>query len=264
MRTLVIGGTGAVGRHVVAVLLGRGHEVNVLSRRGGTPDPRATGFAGSADSADSADSAGLAAALDGVETVIDVANVRTTNRDAAVRYFTGSIESLGRLGSAAGVSHLVVLSIVGCDKVKFGYYQGKVAQERAALDGPVPATVLRATQFHEFARQNLNRFRLGPLRLIPAMRCQPIAAVEVAAALVDAAEAPPARGRAPDVGGPGVEWLPDMARAVAARLGTPGRILPLRLPGDVGRAMRTGSLLLDGGGVARGPSFTTWLSTMDN
>jgi uncharacterized protein YbjT (DUF2867 family) len=256
MRTLVIGGTGEVGRHVVTALLARGHDVNVLSRRGGTPDPRAVGIAGDLDTG-----AGLPAALDGVDTVIDVANVTTTNREKAVRYFTESIGTVGRLGSAAGVSHLVVLSIVGCDRVKFGYYHGKVAQERAALEGPIQATVLRATQFHEFAVQNLSRFRLGPVALMPGMRCQPIAASEVAVALADIAEKPAAGGRAADVGGPGIEWLPDMARAVSERLGPRTRVVPLRMPGAVGRAMRGDGLLLDSTGVARGPSFQEWLDS---
>ena len=258
MRTLVIGGTGEVGRHTVAALLARGHEVRVLSRRGGTPDPRASGFAG-----DLSIGAGLPAALDGVDTVIDVANITTTNKDKAVRYFTGSMGALHRHGPAAGVTHLVVLSIVGCDRVAFGYYQGKVAQERAALDGAIPATVLRATQFHEFAIQNLSRFRLGPVALMPGIRCQPIAAAEVGAALAEVAEKPAAGGRVPDIGGPGIEWLPDMARAVAERLERRVRLVPLRMPGAVGRAMRAGGLLLDADGVARGPSFSAWLSTVD-
>jgi len=255
MRILVIGGTGEVGRHVVAALLGRGHDVTVLSRRGGTPDGRAVGCAG-----DLQTGAGLPAALDGVDTVIDVANVTTTNRDKAVRYFTGSMDMVGRLGSAAGVGHLLVLSIVGCDRVKLGYYEGKVAQERAALGGPVPATVLRATQFHEFAGQNLSRFRLGPVALMPGMRCQPIAASEVATVLADLAEKPAAGGRAADIGGPGVEWLPDMARAVSERLGPRTRVVPLRMPGALGRAVRGDGLLLDSEGVARGPSFQEWLA----
>jgi uncharacterized protein YbjT (DUF2867 family) len=252
---LVIGGTGEVGRHLVTALLARGHRVNVLSRRGGTPDPRAAGFVGDIGTGD-----GLPVALDGVDTVIDLANVVTTNRERAVRYFTGSTETVGRLGAAAGVGHLVVLSIVGCERVTFGYYQGKVAQERAALDGPVPATVLRATQFHEFARQSLSRFRLGPVALVPGMWCQPIAASEVAVALADIAEKPAVDGRAPDIGGPEIEWLPDMARAVSECLGPRTHIMPLRMPGPIGCAMRGDGLLLDSGGVARGPSFQEWLA----
>jgi uncharacterized protein YbjT (DUF2867 family) len=241
----------------VPSLIARGHEVRVLSRRGGSPDARARAFAGDLVTGD-----GLPAALDGVDTVVDVANVPTTNRDKAVRYFTGSMQTLGRLGAAAGVTHLVVLSIVGCDRVRLGYHAGKLAQERAALDGPIPATVLRATQFHEFARQNLGRFRLGPVALMPGMRCQPVAAAAVADVLAGIADGPPVRGRAPDIGGPGIEWLPDMARAVAERLAPQVRVVTLRMPGSVGRAMRDGSLTLDADGMAGGPSFTEWLTSV--
>ena len=239
---------------MVTALLDRGYDVNVLSRRGGTPDPRATGFTGNMVTG-----SGLPAALDGVGTVIDVANVLTMNRDKAVRLFTGSTGTIGRLAASAGATHHIVLSIVGCDKVALGYYQGKVAQEEAALAGPVPATVVRATQFHEFAGQNLRRLRIGPLALVPAMRSQPVAASEVGIVIADIAGAPPA-GRAPDLGGPRVEWMPDLARAAAARLGPRSRVVSLRLPGAVGRGFRDGSLTLDATGVARGPSFSDWLA----
>jgi hypothetical protein len=69
----------------------------------------------------------------------------------------------------------------------------------------------------------------------------------------------PAAGRVPDIGGPRPEWLPDMARAVAARLGPAARVVPLRMPGALGRAMRDGSLMLDDSGRVRGPSFADWL-----
>src|SRR3954469_22513831 len=79
MRILVLGGTGTVGRLAVGELAGRGHEVVALSRRGGSPDPRATGRTG-----DLATGAGLAEALDGVDTVVDCGNVWTLRQRAAV------------------------------------------------------------------------------------------------------------------------------------------------------------------------------------
>jgi uncharacterized protein YbjT (DUF2867 family) len=252
MRILVVGGTGMVGRFVVAELADRGHSVAVLSRRGGTPDQRAEGFAG-----DAATGEGVAAAVRDVEGLIDCAHVLTTNRAAAVRYFTTATSQLGRLAADAGVGHYVVLSIVGIDGVPFGYYQGKLAQEATALTGQVPATILRATQFHEFAGQNLRRFRFGPLAFMPAMRCQPIAAAEVAVALADLVDKP--AGRVPDIGGPRVEWLPDLARALVRRDRGRVAVLTLPVPGAAGRAMRRGALLLGENGVPRGPSFADWL-----
>lgn len=254
MRILVLGGTGVLGRHVVTRLLDRDHTVAVLSRHGGAGDPRAEAFAG-----DLTTGAGVDKAIEGVDCVIDCATVATFRTKTAVEYFDRSTKLLGRLGAAAGVGHHIVLSIVGIDRLKFGYYEGKLAQERAALDGPVPATVLRATQFHEFAGQNLDRLRLGRFAFVPTMRSQPIAAAEVATALADIAERP-AAGRLPDIGGPKVEWMPDLARATARHRGQRVTVVPLRIPGKAGRGLREGSILLDETGVVRGPAFADWLA----
>jgi uncharacterized protein YbjT (DUF2867 family) len=254
MRILVLGGTGVLGRQVVSQLLDRGHAVAVLSRRGGAGDPRAEGFAGDLATGD-----GVEKAIHDAECVIDCATVATFRTKTAVEYFDRSTKLIGRLGAAAGVRNHVVLSIVGIDRFEFGYYQGKLAQERAALDGPVPATVLRATQFHEFAGQNLDRLRLGRFAFVPTMRSQPIAAAEVAAALADIAEKP-AAGRLPDIGGPRIEWMPDLARATARHRGQRVTVVPLRIPGKAGRGLREGGILLDATGVVRGPAFADWLA----
>ncbi|GIJ47171.1 3-beta hydroxysteroid dehydrogenase [Virgisporangium aliadipatigenens] len=254
MRILVTGGTGVVGRHVVLTALARGHEVVAASRGGGSPDPRATGRRVDLGTGD-----GLAAALDGVDTVIDCAHVQTTNAAKAVRWFTEATTRLTNAAKAAGVRHLVVLSIVGIDRIPLGYYKGKLAQEKVALEGPVPATVVRATQFHEFAGQMLDRMRLGPVHLMPAMRVQPIAAAEVATALVDLAEGP-ATGRADDIGGPSEEYLPDLARAVLKKRGGRGLLIPLPIPGAAGRAGRAGAGLVPDPSGQRGPSFADWLA----
>ncbi|EED6098067.1 NAD(P)H-binding protein, partial [Salmonella enterica subsp. enterica serovar Typhimurium] len=87
----------------------------------------------------------------------------------------------------AGVPHVVLLSIVGVDRIPYDYYAGKVAQEKVVQASAVPWTILRATQFHEFAAQMFDRARLGPLHLAPRARTQPIAAQEVGARLAQLA-----------------------------------------------------------------------------
>lgn len=253
MRVLVLGGTGVVGRLTVAELLRRGHDVRAVSRRGEAP-PGALGFAGDITTGD-----GVAAAVDGVECIVDCANVTTTRAASAVRFFEESTRRVGELARAAGVGHYVVLSIVGIDAAPTGYYLGKLQHERAALAGPVPATVLRATQFHEFAGQVLQRTGFGPLAVVPRMLTQPIAGAEVAAALAEVAEAPPA-GRVPDIGGPRREQLVELARLLVRSRGERSRVVSLRMPGALGRAMRSGDLTLGAGGVVRGPSYREWLA----
>ncbi|BCJ51587.1 hypothetical protein Asp14428_30620 [Actinoplanes sp. NBRC 14428] len=168
MRVAIAGGTGLTGRQVADVLGAAGHETVVLARGQGV---------------DLVSGAGLDAALDGVDTTIDVSNVTTMKREVAVGFFERAGRNLVAAAGKAGVRHHVVLSIVGIDRVKTGYYQGKLRQEEVVRDGGVPWSVLRATQFHEFAGQLLERLP-GPVALVPAMKVQPIAVREVAEALV--------------------------------------------------------------------------------
>ena len=127
---------------------------------------------------------------------------------------------------------------MGIDRAPEGYYAGKLAQERLIENGPVPWTILRATQFHEFAAQISGSARIGPLHVAPRMRTQPIAAREVAARLVGLAEANPA-GRVRDLAGPREESLPDMVRCWARARGSRGWIPAVPLPGALGRARAT-------------------------
>ncbi|MFI6462897.1 SDR family oxidoreductase [Streptomyces sp. NPDC050528] len=247
MKVAVAGGTGLVGRYVVEELVAAGHEPVVLSRSRGV-DLVAGG-------------AGLDAALDGVDTVVDVSNVTTTGARKSVAFFDAAGRNLLAAGERAAVRHHVVLSIVGIDRVGLGYYQGKLRQEDVVRGGPLPWTVLRATQFHEFAEQTLERVP-KPFAVVPRMRTQPIAAREVAQHLVKLAGGP-AQGMAPDLAGPRVEQLVDMVRQLLRARGERRVVVPVRMPGAVGAAM-TGDGLLPLAGGAVGPrgrqTFDEWLA----
>jgi uncharacterized protein YbjT (DUF2867 family) len=250
MKVVVVGGTGTVGSPTVAGLAGRGHEVRVLSRHGGalrteghgTDDGRVVGLRG-----DVTTGAGLAEALDGVDAVVDVSNVLTLDERTATAFFVGATDHLLDAEASAGVRRHVALSIVGVDLVPTGYYRAKVAQEWAVEAGGSVAgvrwNVLRATQFHEFAGQMIARLRRGPVVPVPVMSVQPVSTLDVAAALADAVELGSGlSGRLPDVAGPEVLSLPDMTRAVLDARGDRALIVPLRLPGRTGRAIRRGML----------------------
>ena len=243
MRIAVAGGTGVVGEHVVAAAAAAGHEPVVLARSHGV---------------DVTTGQGLKPALAGAAAVIDVSNVSTTSRRRSVAFFTAATEHLLAAGQEVGVGHYVALSIVGVDQVDFGYYEGKRVQEELVLSGPLPASVLRATQFHEFAGQVLARIR-GPVALVPRMRTQPVAAREVATALVAMATSP-AVGRAPELAGPDVHDLVDLARQVVRVIGQRRPVVPVRLPGATGRAMATGALLPTRPGPRGKQTFASWLA----
>lgn len=247
MRIAVAGGTGLAGRAVVQALQDANHEAVVISRSTGV---------------DVTTGAGLADALVGADVVIDATNVMSLGRAKSEAFFRAGSTNLMAAERDAGVKHHVVLSIVGSDRVDMGYYYGKRVQEAIALNGPIPATVLRATQFHEMSAQLLERASLfgGRIAFVPAMLTQPVAVQEVAAALAAAAQAAPA-GLLPDLAGPERITMPDMVRRLVAARGLPTRVISVRLPGRTGRAAATGGLLPSGRGPRGHVTFTEWLST---
>jgi len=253
MDVLVVGGTGAAGRATVVALTARGHRVRVLSRSGGTDVPGAVGYRG-----DLTVGAGLAEAVDGVDAVVDTFNVTSQSYEAAREAFVGTTERLLAAEKAAGVGHHVLLSIVAIDGSSFAYYRAKEQQEQAVVAGGVPYTILRATQFHEFAGQLAARIRLGPFVAVPSFVTRPVAVSEVGEALADAVEAGPT-GRAPDLFGPAVETVPDMARRTLKARGSHAIVIPLRLPGKVGAMMRSGELGGNGVGQQGRQTFDEWV-----
>jgi uncharacterized protein YbjT (DUF2867 family) len=245
MRVAVVGGTGLVGRHVVRALRDAGHEPVTLARSQGV---------------DVLTGRGLDAALAGVQSVVDVSNITTSRRAKAVEFFSRATQTLLAAERRAGVGHHVVLSIVGIDGIGWGYYEAKRRQEELALAGPVPASVLRATQFHEFADQMLARSRRGPLAFCPRMRVQPVGAREVGAALA-ALSAEPAVGRAPELAGPEQHELVDLARRLVRARHERLLLVPVRIPGANGKAMARGDMLPGPGARLGVQTFDEWLDS---
>lgn len=244
MRVAVAGGTGTVGTYVVSALEESGHQVVVLTR----------GHAVNLLTGD-----GLDKALVGVESVIDVSNLITMSRKKSVAFFQTVTTNLLAAEERAGVRHHVALSIVGIDRVNYGYYEGKRRQEELVLGGAVPSSVLRATQFHEFAGQVLAEVPPGPVAVIPRMRLQPIAAMEAADALVAIALGSPV-GIADELAGPREETLPDMARRLLKSRGDRRVVMPLRLPVAGAKEMANGDLLPAGHGAHGQQTFDEWLA----
>ncbi len=248
MRIAVAGGTGVVGRYVVEAARNAGHDVNSVSRASGV---------------DLVSGTGLADALEGVEVIVDTTNVETLNRAKATAFFTAVTDNLQREGARQGVSRLVTLSIVGLERVPgYGYYQAKLAQEASARSGPLPVTIVRATQFHEFPAQILARTRKGPVAVVPAMRIQPVAARSAAGVVVEACVSPAVPGPV-EVAGPEQTDLVSMARAVVRHRGARVAVVPVRVPGGAGKAIRSGGLLPSPGVRLVGPTFAQWLDGGD-
>jgi len=246
MRIAVAGGTGTVGRQVADVAEDRGHEVVVLSRARGVDLVAGTG---------------LDAVLHGVDAVVDVASVMTQSGEESVRFFRAVTTNLLAAEARVGVSHHVALSVVGIDHAPVGYYAGKVVQEELVTAGPVPWTLLRATQFHEFAGQLHGQLAFGPVHPVPVMRSQPVAAREVAERLVALVEAGPA-GRARDLAGPEVLRMTAMVRRYARATGRGGVVLPVPMPGRLGRVFRDGSLTAGPDADLGVQTFARWITAL--
>ena len=227
--TLVTGATGTLGTPTVARLRDAGHDVRALSRRTG---PGLT-------TGDLRTGEGLPVALTGADTVVHLATGPRGKGDVE------ATRTLLTAAADAGVTHLVLISIVGIDDIPLPYYRDKVVIERLVVESGLPFSILRATQFHEFVAGLLQAQRLMPVLAAPAIPLQPIAVDEVAARLVELVDAGPS-GRVPDVGGPEQHQLPDLARVWAAAQGTRRPVVPVRLPGKILAAYRAGHALVPG------------------
>lgn len=143
-------------------------------------------------------------------------------------------------GRRARLAHLVYISIVGVDRLPMRYYQAKLAAERALIASGMPWTILRATQFHDFALSLVKGMCAVPIALVPkGISCQPVSADEVAVRLADLAAGSPA-GRAPDFGGPEITPFGELAHSYLTSVGRKSRVVALPLPGKLGRGLRSG------------------------
>ena len=157
-----------------------------------------------------------------------------------------------------------MLSIVGTDRSKGGYGVAKLAHEEAMRAGPVPVSILRATQFHEFVAQLLDWGTSGDVAYVPQMRTQIVAARTVAEVAADLAAAPEL-GRDPftEVAGPRVESMPELAALLAARRGYPAKVEGASDPANPDRELYEGDGMLPGpGAIVACPTFGEWLETV--
>ncbi|MBI2698476.1 MULTISPECIES: SDR family oxidoreductase [Mycobacterium] len=205
MKILVIGGTGLIGSQVVANLTELGHEAVAASPSSGV---------------NSVTGEGLAEAMAGVDVVVDVSNAPSWTDDDVMNFFATSTRNLLEAEHAAGVGHHVALSIVGTDRVPAsGYIRAKAAQEKLIAESGTPYSIVRATQFFEFALGIADSATDGnTVRLSHEAAIQPIAATDVAAAVTRVAAGDPLN-RITNIAGPDKFGMDDLARLALAAHG---------------------------------------------
>src|SRR6266850_6669438 len=177
MKIVVIGGTGLIGARLVKNLQLQGHEVVAEAPSSGV---------------NTLTGEGLNDALQGAQVVVDVANAPSWEDKAVMEFFETSGRNLLAAGKAAGVKHHVALSVVGTERLlASGYFRAKMAQEQLIKASQIPYTIVRATQFFEFAGGIAKNATEGATVRLPSALMQPIAADDVAALLADVAVGEP-------------------------------------------------------------------------
>jgi uncharacterized protein YbjT (DUF2867 family) len=238
---LVTGGTGTLGRLVTERLRADGHEVRVLSRHA---QPYAVDLRKGGS--------GLDAAVAGVDTIVHCASSPRGGDEQAAGHLIAAARR-------AGVGHLLYISIVGVDRVPYGYYRSKLAVERRIEESGLGWTVLRTTQFHDLLAQVFQALAKPPVMVLPGrVPDQPIEVAEVADRLAELALGGPA-GRVADMGGPEVRSLESLARAYLAATGRRRPLLRVPLWGSAYRAFRAGGHLTPERAVGKG-TFEEYLA----
>lgn len=244
MRIAVVGATGRIGAYTVAALERAGHDVARISR---------------ADGVDVYAGTGLADALVGARAVVDASNTPARDEAEIVDFFGTATRNLLAAESQADVQHHVLLSIVGIEHGRrVAHYAGKRAQEQLVREGPVPWSIVRATQFHDFAAMAASWTAHDGVATIAPLLVQPVAPSDVGSVLAEIAAGAPLRDTL-ELAGPETQDLVDMARRTFAARGEHIRLIP-SWRGSFGLDM-AGEVLLPGDGARLGwTTFDEWLA----
>lgn len=226
---LVTGGTGTLGRAVVSRLDAAEHRVRVLSRKRPPAEPASHETV----HGDLLTGAGITEAVADVDVIVHCATSNGRRDVTATRHLIDAARS-------ETPPHLMYVSIVGCDRIPLGYYRAKQECERLVEASGLPWTIVRVTQFHDLLAAIFAAQRRLPFVVVPSgPSFQPIDVHDVADHLTQIAGRAPA-GRAPDLGGPQIRTLADLARTYRQATGRRPKVLQAPIPGRIVRGYRQG------------------------
>ncbi|MGK5682931.1 SDR family oxidoreductase [Actinoplanes sp. URMC 104] len=242
MRIAVLGGTGLIGSQVVALLREDGHDAVPLSPSSGV---------------DVITGDGLDRGLEGADAVVNLTNSPTFD-EASIDFFRTSMGNMLAAAERGGVRHAVVLSIVGVDRVPLDYYRAKVLQEELLRNGPVPWSIVRATQFFEFVGSVLSWTSDEHTVRLPATPVQPLASADIARAVAEVAAGEPLRAIR-NVAGPEVFTLDELGR-IALEAGGDERTVVVDPTAGLFAAVEGDVLTAGGDAVIAKTTFREWLA----
>ena len=237
---LVTGGTGTLGREVVTRLLDKHHTTRILSQQSSLSVPRGVEVI----TGDLVSGTGLREAVAGTDAIIYCASSPKSAHQVDVE----GTRSLLQVARANGSPHVVYISIVGIDRSSYPYYIAKRETEIVIEKGPLPWTIIRATQFHDYVLRLIQAFGADTLPVVPVasgLRFQTIDVGEVADHLVSLTEQGPA-GHVPDIGGPQVCTIEEMTEAYLRIRGRQATVRSEEPQGSIYAVFRSGINLVPG------------------
>ncbi|QJE94246.1 SDR family oxidoreductase [Luteolibacter luteus] len=244
LSIVVIGGTGRVGTRLVKTLRAKGHEVLAASPSTGV---------------DTITKMGLKEALIGADVVVDVTQSPSFEPKAVLEFFQQSGHHLLAAEARAGIAHHVALSVVGTDRMlESGYFRGKMAQENLITSSTVPYTIVRATQFFEFAAAIAGSATTGNEVHLPHTVLQPMSSDDLVAALAEIAIAPPQNGIV-DVAGPEELHMDDFVRQFLTASGDERKVVTDAKAKYFGAVVDRHSLTPGKRALYGSTRFTDWL-----
>ncbi|MCP3803497.1 SDR family oxidoreductase [Allokutzneria sp. A3M-2-11 16] len=245
MRIVVIGGTGLIGSKVVTRLDEHGHDAVPASPTSGV---------------DTLTGEGVKEVLRGADVLVDVSNSPSFADDDVMRFFRTATTNLVEAARSAGVGHYVALSVVGADRLpESGYLRAKVAQERLITESGLRHSLVRATQFFEFAGSIADAATENGTVRLSGGGVQPIAAEDVAHVVGRTAAGDPLDGVL-EIAGPDAFGLDEWVRAVLTARADARQVVTDPGARYFGALLGPNSLRPGPGGEVAPTSLAEWLA----